>query len=74
MVFRINYEVREAPYIIRYDFDAAVGSLRLSEYEVYEIMPTLLNEPDENVNLNKLKEKLRDNIKAKELLTRYYAS
>ena len=74
MVFRINYEARREQFKIPYVFDAAYGNIKLSQYEVHEVLPLPPNEPNENVNLDNLKTKLRDNINLKQLLQKYYAN
>ena len=69
MVFRVDYESRRKQYIIPYVFDAAYGSIKLSQYEVHEVFPAIDREPDENVNLDKLKQRLRSKEDMSKLLT-----
>ena len=72
MVFRINLDRRREQYALHYDFDTVTGSLRLSEYEVHEVFPSSLNEPSKNVNLGKLKDKLRSKENMTKLLLRFF--
>ena len=72
MVFRVDYEAKRKQYEIPYVFDVAYGSVRLSQYEVHEVFPAIDRAPDENVNLDKLKEKLRSREDMTKLLLRYY--
>jgi hypothetical protein len=65
LVRRVDYDAFE------YQFDQEVSHQKY-EFSMYPVI-TELEEPSVEIHLNQLKSRLRDNLKLKDLLIRYYA-
>jgi len=74
MTFRIDRESQKESRVIPYRFDGATGTLRVREFEFYEVLPEVLDEPTESVNLDGLKAKVKSGADLKKMLLNYYAT
>ena len=72
MIFRIDRQIGHC--LLRYVFDYATGQVRNYGDYIIEVFDEGFLEPDENVNLDKLKQKFRSREKMTELLLKYYRS
>ncbi len=74
MIFCEAPERRRKEFVMPYVFEAAHGNISMREFEVHEVLPEIQNEPNEKVNLDKLKEKCKNGADLKKMIANYLVS